>query len=72
MQVNTIDSIHTVLHQVLQVVVDDEYIAYNPSDNALKELKQSRTTDKKRQKALTLQEQQLFETFLSKSNHYKG
>jgi len=39
-KVSTIDSIHTVLHQVLQVAVDDEYIFNNPSDNALKELKQ--------------------------------
>ena len=71
-QVNSIDSIHTVLHQVLQIAVDDEYITYNPSDNALKELKQSRTSGKKGHKALTLQEQQLFETFLAKSNRYKG
>lgn len=71
-KVSTIDSIHTVFHQILQIAVDDEYIAYNPSDNALKELKQSRTSGKKSHKALTLQEQQLFETFLAKSNRYKG
>lgn len=48
-QVNSID-IHTILHQVLQLAVDNEYIAYNPSDNAFKELKQSRTGGKKDKK----------------------
>lgn len=71
-KVNTIDSIHTVLHQVLDFAVDDDYILKNPSDNALKELKQSRTNGKKSRKALTLAEQNLFEDFLSTNNKYKG
>lgn len=33
-----IDSIHTVLHQVLEMAVEDSYMRNNPSDNALKEL----------------------------------
>lgn len=37
----TIDNVHTVLHQVLDMAVDDDYIRSNPSDNVLKELKQS-------------------------------
>ena len=32
----TIDNIHTVLHQVLDMAVDDDYIRNNPSDNVLK------------------------------------
>ena len=71
-KVSTIDSIHTVLHQVLQIALDDEYITNNPSDNALKELKQSRTEGKKTNKALTLNEQLLFEKFLETSSRYKG
>ena len=35
----SIDSVHTVLHQVLDMAVDDEYIRTNPSDGVLKELK---------------------------------
>ncbi len=31
---NTIDGIHTVLHQVLELGVEDEYLRYNPSDSA--------------------------------------
>lgn len=38
-KVSTIDSLHTVLHQVLELAVEDDYLRYNPSDNALKELK---------------------------------
>ena len=39
---STIDSVHTVLHQVLELGVEDEYLRYNPSDNALKELNLNR------------------------------
>ncbi|MGF1399905.1 tyrosine-type recombinase/integrase [Streptococcus infantarius] len=72
LKINTIDSIHTVLHQVLDIAVDDEYILNNPSDNALKELKQARTNGKKGKKALTLKQQKLFEDFLSENSKYKG
>lgn len=71
-KVSTIDSIHNVLHQVLQIALDDEYIINNPSDNALKELKQARTGGKKANKALTLNEQLLFEKFLETSSRYRG
>lgn len=40
-KVNTIDNVHTVLHQVLELGVEDDYLRYNPSDNALKELKKA-------------------------------
>ena len=31
-QINTIDCIHTVLHQVLELGVEDDYLRYNPSE----------------------------------------
>ena len=40
---STIDNIHTVLHQVLQIAVDDDFIRNNPSDNVLRELKKQCT-----------------------------
>lgn len=67
---STIDSIHTVLHQVFQLAVDDEYIRYNPSDNALQELKKAHNNDETKRHALTLQQQNLLENFLSKQNQY--
>lgn len=44
-KVNTIDNIHTVLHQVLELGVEDDYLRYNPSDNALKELKKAHNNE---------------------------
>lgn len=67
---NTIDTIHTVLHQVLELGVEDDYLRYNPSDNALKELKRAHNKDEDKRRALTQTEQELFETFLSKP-HYE-
>lgn len=47
LKISTIDNIHTVLHQVLDIAVDDEYILNNPSDNALKELEQTEKKERK-------------------------
>ncbi len=70
LKASTIDSIHTVLHQVLELAVEDDYIRYNPSDNALKELKKAHNNDFKKRKALTVSEQELFENFLRKEGQY--
>lgn len=67
---NTIDTIHTVLHQVLELGVEDEYLRYNPSDNALKELKRAHNNDTEKRRALTLKEQEIFEAFLAKEGQY--
>ena len=45
LKTSTIDSIHTVLHQVLELGVEDGYIRYNPSDNALNELKRAHANE---------------------------
>jgi len=70
LKANTIDNIHTVLHQVLELAVEDEYLRYNPADNALKELKKAHNYDTERKRALTIKEQGLFEDFLSKEGRY--
>ena len=69
-QINTIDCIHTVLHQVLELGVEDDYLRYNPSDNALKELKKARNFESTKRRALTVSEQELFEAYLSKQGQY--
>lgn len=69
-KVNTIDSIHTVLHQVLELGVEDDYLRYNPADNALKELKKARNMESEKRRALTISEQALFEEYLSKQGQY--
>ncbi|MBK5244773.1 MAG: site-specific integrase [Eubacteriaceae bacterium] len=70
LKISTIDNIHTVLHQVLELGVEDEYLRYNPSDNGLKELKRVRNNDSVKRKALTLSEQELFEQFLKNPGEY--
>lgn len=70
LKTSTIDSIHTVLHQVLELGVEDDYLRYNPSDNAMKELKKAHNADSVKKRALTVPEQDLFEAFLQKQGQY--
>ena len=70
LKISTIDSIHTVLHQVLDLAVEDDYLRKNPSDNILKELKQSHNFYTEKKKALTVKEQTLFTTYLKNSRQY--
>ena len=61
---STIDSIHTVLHQILDMAVDDDYIRNNPSDNVLRELKQAHCFKTEKRRALTRPEQELLLSYL--------
>lgn len=70
LKIATVDNIHTVLHQVLDVAVEDVYLRNNISDNALKELKQSSNLFTEKRKALTVQEQELFVNFLKNNAQY--
>ena len=63
----TIEAVQTVLHQVFQIAVDDEWIEKNPSDHAVKELKRSHHLDSKKCMALTKAEQDLLLSFLSEN-----
>ena len=60
----TIDNIHTVLHQILDMAVDDDYLRNNPSNNVLKELKQSHCFQTEKRRALTRPEQELLLSYL--------
>ena len=70
LSISTVDSIHTVLHQVLDMVLDDAYIRHNPADNVLKELKQTHAKPDER-RALTKAEQELFLNFLKRSEKFR-
>ena len=70
LQASSIDSIHTVLHQVLDMAVDDSYIRNNPSNNVLKELKQSHVFKTEKRKALTRPQQDLLLDFLQRNHTY--
>ena len=68
LKIATVDNIHTVLHQVLEVAVEDRYMRTNISDNLMKELKQSHNIGQERKRALTEPEQELFLDFLKRDN----
>lgn len=70
LQASTIDSIHTVLHQVLDMAVDDAYIRTNPSERVLRELKQSHVFKTEKRRGLTRPEQNLFLDFLRRNSTY--
>ena len=70
LSMSTIDCIHTVLHQVLDMAVDDCYIRRNPADDALKELRLSHNREEKR-RPLTLPEQTLFLNYLKNTEKYQ-
>ena len=71
LSIATIDVVHTVLHQVLEMAVDDFYIRRNPSDNVLKELKQAVAMKNEKRRALTKQEQNLFLDYLHRTQQYQ-
>ena len=70
LQASTIDSVHTVLHQVLDMAVDDDYIRSNPSDGVLKELKQSHAFKSEKRRGLTKPEQELLLNYLQTHQTY--
>ena len=69
LKINTLEIIHNVLHQILQVAVDDNYIRQNPSDRILSELKRSSSYEEPHKRALTIQEQELFLNYLRKEGN---
>ena len=70
LKVITINIVHTVLHQVLDMAVEDDYLRSNPSNSALKELKKSKNLFTEKRKALTVAEQELFLKFLKNNRVY--
>ena len=70
MKANSIDNVHTVLHQVLQIAADDGIIPSNPSDRALFELRRSHNYDGEKRIALSVEEEKLFLIFVKDSVQY--
>lgn len=67
----TIDNIHTVIHQVFDMAVDDEYIRTNPSNDAMKELRRTHAEEPREVRSLTVKEQEVFEYTLSHDPRHK-
>lgn len=73
LKIRTLDTIHTVLYQILELAVEENYIGANPSNNALNELSRAHrlNSHKEKKKALTLDEQKALLKYLDQDRYGK-
>ncbi|MCI8851649.1 MAG: tyrosine-type recombinase/integrase [Erysipelotrichaceae bacterium] len=71
LSLNSIGSVHSLLCQLFDIAVDDNYMRVNPARNALKELKKDKQYSKPKKRGLTLDEQKVFVNFLNEDKRYK-
>ena len=71
MKPETIMNAHSVIHQMLDMALDDGLIKVNPSNCALKELMSEHSREGKKVEALTHEEQTLLISYLYKSDTYR-
>ena len=69
LSIATLDNVHTVLHQVLQLAADDYIIRNNPSDRMLTELKRSYGRSEPRKALTVAQEKLLFKSMLKEPKY---
>lgn len=72
LQINTLDTIHTVLHPTFQLAVRDGIIRNNPSDGVMAELKKKTGNKKGIRHALTLEQQRAFMDYIAQSPVFVG
>lgn len=70
-KVNTLECIHTVLHQVFNLAVEDNYIRTNPSDGVLGECKRANNIEIPKRHALTIPEQTALIDYVKHTNKYR-
>ena len=70
LRISTLDNVHTVLHQILQIAVEDDIIRKNPSDNMVREMRLVNGNDSDRREALTWEQERLFLDYLKKKPRY--
>ncbi len=71
MKVNTLDSIHTVIHQLFNLAIDDLYIKINPSDGVMGECKRAHNMDTPKRRALTIPQQEAFIRYTGEVPKYR-
>lgn len=67
LQINTLESINTVLRPTFQLAVRDDIIRKNPVDGAYCEIKKRQGGSKKTRRALTVEQQRAFMEYVSKN-----
>lgn len=60
LQINTVDTIHTVLHPIFDMAVRDDIIRKNPTDGVMAEIKKNSGKNKGVRHALTVEQQKAF------------
>lgn len=71
LKIGTIGTIHLIIHQILQLAVEDDILRKNVSDNGLRDLKKVRGLHVRKRKALTVKQQNLFINFIKNSPEYR-
>lgn len=70
LKVNTLDSIHTILHPAFQMAVRDDLIRNNPSDGVMAQLKKQPGKNHGIRHALTIEQQTAFIEYLETSEEF--
>ncbi len=71
LKINTVDSVHCVLHPTFQMAVKDNVIRNNPTDGAMAEIKKKQKGRSEPRHALTLEEEREFLSFLDRTENHK-
>ena len=67
---NSVEILYTIIHPVFTLAVRDDLIRKNPSDNLMREIKQSHDWSKPKRKALTTEQQRAFIDYTKNSPIY--
>lgn len=67
LMVNTVDTIHTILHPTFQMAVKDDIIRKNPSDGVMTEVKKKPGKNHGVRNALTIEQQRAFIDYIASS-----
>lgn len=71
LKVNTLDSVHTVVHQLFALAVEDCYIRNNPSDGVMGECKRAHNMEIPKRHALTIPQQEAFLHYIERVPKYR-
>jgi len=69
-QLNTLETIHTILHPTFEMAVRDDIIRKNPCKNVMQEMKKKCGKNKGVRKALTIEQQRAFLEYLNENKNY--
>ena len=70
LKINTLETIHTLLHPTFQLAVRDDIIRKNPTDGVMAELKKNLGMKTGVRHALTIPQQRAFMEYLARSDFY--